>query len=127
MLLNKLRKFLKFLKPAQLAALDELLSAGPDAAQIMPHELAHRLSIPLAMALVVLSLLGEHGITDNQLLIYHSCTRVVVAATPSGRGFPLVPWTCPNCGKSVKHLESLRFAQMAIVCRPKRRKSSGGK
>ena len=122
MQINKLKRILLFLKPRQLSALDELLSEEPGPAQIMPHELAHKLGVSAARALVIMSILEGNKIIDIKLLIYHSCTKVVVAATPSSAGFPIVPWKCPHCRKRVNSLDSLRFSHMAIVRSSRRNK-----
>ena len=81
---------------------------------VMPHQLAVWLGIEYSEALAVLSVLEAQELCEMKLLIYHNCEpEVPVGAIRFGKGFPNLPWTCPNCHKSVDNNDELSFDLMA--------------
>jgi hypothetical protein len=84
----------------------------------MPHELAISLGIELSQADAIIIALGSAGLSENRLLIYHTCTDVAIGSRPFGTGFPPLPWDCPECGKVIESLDEMSFDSMAIVSNP---------
>jgi hypothetical protein len=86
--------------------------------KVMPHELAVSLGIELSQAYAIIIALGSAGLSENRLLIYHTCTDVEVGSIPFGIGFPPLPWNCPECGKVIEDRDEMSFDLMAIVSNP---------
>lgn len=102
---------LDFLSKKQKVELSKNLKAFRT---VMPHQLAVWLGIEYSKALAILSVLEAQGLCEMKLLIYHNCEpEVPVGAIPYGKGFPNLPWTCPNCEESVDNYDELSFDLMA--------------
>lgn len=80
----------------------------------MPHQVAALLGLQYSDALAILAILEADRLCENKLLIYHKCEpEVPTGAIPFGRGFPDLPWICPQCGESVENYNELSFDVMA--------------
>ncbi len=111
-----LKGSLDFLSEKHKAELSKQLKAWTT---VMPHQLAVWLGIEYSEALAVLSVLEAQGLCEMKLLIYHNCEpEVPVGAIPYGKGFPNLPWTCPNCDKSIDNYDELSFDLMAEFKQP---------
>jgi hypothetical protein len=86
---------------------------------VMPHQLAVLLGIEYSDAIAILAVLEAEGLCEMKLLIYHNCEPdVPVDAIPYGKGFPDLPWTCPNCDMVLENYDELSFDLMAISKQP---------
>jgi hypothetical protein len=86
---------------------------------VMPHQLAVLLGITYSQALAILVILDAEKISKNKLLIYHICEPDVPAgAIPYGKGFPNLPWSCPQCEEKVNNFDDLSFDIMAQLLKP---------
>jgi len=86
---------------------------------VMPHQLAVLLGIEYSDAIAILAVLEAEGLCEMKLLIYHNCEpNVPVGAIPYGKGFPDLPWTCPNCDMVLENYDELSFDLMAISKQP---------
>lgn len=102
---------LDFLSNQQKAELKKHIQVSQTA---MPHQLAVLLGIEYYKALAILTLLETEAVCELKLLIYHRCEPdVPVGAIPYGKGFPDLPWICPNCESSVENYDELSFDIMA--------------
>ncbi len=104
------RKKISFLSEDQIRLLKNHFASQNTA---MPHQIAVRLGILYPDALSVLMLFESSGLTNNFLLIYHSCAEAPVDTMRSGDGFPKMPWTCPHCEEEVISSEDLNFDMLA--------------
>lgn len=105
------KRRLSFLSEVQLNQLKLHFSEPQTTA--MPHQISVRLGISHSQALCVLSVLESSGVTDNFLLVYHSCSEAPVGTIPYGLGFPQMPWHCPECEDTVSSLDQLSFDLLA--------------
>lgn len=106
-----LKRSLEFLSDKHKAELSKRLKEWTT---VMPHQLAVWLGIEYSEALAVLSVLEAEGLCEMKLLIYHECEpEVPVGAITYGKGFPNLPWTCPNCEESVDNYDELSFDLIA--------------
>ncbi|NJR19829.1 MAG: hypothetical protein HC785_32010 [Calothrix sp. CSU_2_0] len=107
-----LKGSLDFLSEKHKAELSNYLKAWTT---VMPHQLAVWLGIEYSEAIAVLSVLEAQGLCEMKLLIYHNCEpEVPVGAIPFGKGFPDLPWICPNCQQNIDNYDELSFDSMAI-------------
>jgi hypothetical protein len=84
----------------------------------MPHELAVSLGLKLPQAYAILVVLGSSGLCDNRLIIYHICSEASVGSIPFGKGFPPLPWVCPECGQTIENYDEMSFDLMALAKEP---------
>ena len=99
---------LDFLSDRQKAELSKHFMKASTTA--MPHQLAVILGIEYSKALAILTVLEVEGLCQIKLLVYHNCELdTPIDAIPFGKGFPNLPWICPNCGTSVDNYDELSF------------------
>lgn len=98
----------------QWRRIEELLQAVDS--NLQPHQLVTAAGVSYGSALAILACLGQEGLADNQLVVYHlACSESPVEFLPFGAGFPTLPWHCPNCEELVEQLEDLTFDVQAHV------------
>ena len=85
----------------------------------MPHEVSGPLGISYGEAVSILTALQISGLTQNYILIYHSCEPdLVMMYRNFESGFPSLPLVCENCQEEVEDNSDLSFGLMAISNSP---------
>lgn len=101
------------LSAAQWNEFSSMLEVLP--ARLMPHDVGMRLGIDYKIARAILLAIARDKLGETNTLIYHTCTEAPVGSLPMSKGFPRLPWTCPNCEKVIRTLDELSFDMNCVV------------
>jgi hypothetical protein len=85
---------------------------------VTPGELKLKLGFTRAESLAMFTILESENLGTRWLLILHFCTEAPVAIKPFSAGPPSLPWTCPECNRSIENSDQFSFDYHVKVKEP---------